>query len=391
MQDKSTKLEIEVVDHHKKRGLDWKEFKLLLRKYYLFILIIALIPLVLYSLGQQLANFGSAAPLLKLPDKGQLGTQRIFLYTENCGFHNQICCNPATPNSDYYTDDDDNKCDDNNNLGCYEGFCKKLEEVCGALGEPCCLMTKVTHGVNSFIAYCTGSTLGCGSTTVISEDNPWKSGYCEEKNPSCGGNGQLCCNSVGNDRGCGDFSCISSAYDNTEERCGEGVLYLEVPEQHNDMEYNVDLNEFFQVELFTNVIGVDYEYHVQCGVNGDEYVETTGNKKFNHNCVFKTRPEDGKDVVKAWVQVWEKTGGKSRIFFAKNMSITINPPEPTEAPLNNPVYTLTPAPPTKTPAPTKAPNGTKCTTSSQCVSWNCKSCPGDTQKYCRPYGYSCPE
>ena len=40
--------------------------------------------------------------------------------------------------------------------------------------------------------------------------------------------------------------------------------------------------------------------------------------------------------------------------------------------------------------PTKAPNGAPCSSASQCISAICKTCPGETQGYCRPNGYTCP-
>ncbi len=66
---------IEVVKHHKDSFPSWDELKYFIRKYYLFLLIIALIPVVLYSLGQQLANRGSAAPRLNLNSGGKVGVQ----------------------------------------------------------------------------------------------------------------------------------------------------------------------------------------------------------------------------------------------------------------------------------------------------------------------------
>lgn len=66
---------IEVVKHHKDSLPSWDELKYFIRKYYLFLLIIALIPVVLYSLGQQLANRGSAAPRLQLNTGGKVGVQ----------------------------------------------------------------------------------------------------------------------------------------------------------------------------------------------------------------------------------------------------------------------------------------------------------------------------
>lgn len=53
----------------------WDELKYFVRKYYLFLLVIALIPVTLYALGQQLANRSSAAPLLKLGTGSKVGVQ----------------------------------------------------------------------------------------------------------------------------------------------------------------------------------------------------------------------------------------------------------------------------------------------------------------------------
>lgn len=66
---------IDVVKHHKDSLPSWDELKYFIRKYYLFLLIIALIPVVLFTLGQQLANRGSAAPRLQLNSGGKVGVQ----------------------------------------------------------------------------------------------------------------------------------------------------------------------------------------------------------------------------------------------------------------------------------------------------------------------------
>lgn len=66
---------IEVVKHHKDSLPSWDELKYFIRKYYLFLLIIALIPVVLFTLGQQLANRGSAAPRLQLNSGAKVGVQ----------------------------------------------------------------------------------------------------------------------------------------------------------------------------------------------------------------------------------------------------------------------------------------------------------------------------
>lgn len=66
---------IDVVKHHKDSIPSWDELKYFIRKYYLFLLIIALIPVVLFTLGQQLANRGSAAPRLKLGTGARVGMQ----------------------------------------------------------------------------------------------------------------------------------------------------------------------------------------------------------------------------------------------------------------------------------------------------------------------------
>ncbi len=66
---------IDVVKHHQDSLPSWDELKYFIRKYYLFLLIIALIPVALFSLGQQLANFGSAAPRLKLGPGAKVGMQ----------------------------------------------------------------------------------------------------------------------------------------------------------------------------------------------------------------------------------------------------------------------------------------------------------------------------
>ena len=66
---------IEVVKHHKDSLPSWSELKYFARKYYLFLLVIALIPVALFSLGQQLANRGSAAPRLQLNSGGKVGVQ----------------------------------------------------------------------------------------------------------------------------------------------------------------------------------------------------------------------------------------------------------------------------------------------------------------------------
>lgn len=66
---------IDVVKHHKDSLPSWDELKYFVRKYYLFLLIIALIPVVLFTLGQQLANRGSAAPRLQLNSGAKVGVQ----------------------------------------------------------------------------------------------------------------------------------------------------------------------------------------------------------------------------------------------------------------------------------------------------------------------------
>lgn len=71
--------DLEVVKHHKDNLPSWDELKYFGRKYYLFLLVIALIPVTLYALGQQLANRSSAAPLLKLGTGGKVGVQGVVL------------------------------------------------------------------------------------------------------------------------------------------------------------------------------------------------------------------------------------------------------------------------------------------------------------------------
>lgn len=66
---------IEVMPHHKTTPHTFAEFKYFVQKYYLYILLIAIIPVMLYSLGVQLANSGSAAPSLMNLKKVNVGTQ----------------------------------------------------------------------------------------------------------------------------------------------------------------------------------------------------------------------------------------------------------------------------------------------------------------------------
>lgn len=82
---------IEVVKHHKDSLPSWDELKYFIRKYYLFLLIIALIPVVLYSLGQQLANSGSAAPHLQLNSGGKVGVQAGSNCTNDQCYINSEC------------------------------------------------------------------------------------------------------------------------------------------------------------------------------------------------------------------------------------------------------------------------------------------------------------
>ena len=68
---------IDVVKHHKDSLPSWAELKYFVRKYYLFLLVVALIPVSLFSLGQQLVNDSSAAPLLRLNSGTKISEQII--------------------------------------------------------------------------------------------------------------------------------------------------------------------------------------------------------------------------------------------------------------------------------------------------------------------------
>ncbi len=86
---------IDVVKHHQDSLPSWDELKYFIRKYYLFLLIIALVPVVLYSLGQQLANRGSAAPLLRLNSGTKISEQIIT--SQNVVLNEATCFGICTP------------------------------------------------------------------------------------------------------------------------------------------------------------------------------------------------------------------------------------------------------------------------------------------------------
>lgn len=170
MEDKKDKPVIEVVKHHKKDGFDWSEFKYFLKKYYLFVLIIVLIPLVLYSLGQQLANFGSAAPRLKLQGNSKVGIQTELPKAPDepdCGLLGETCCSstslPPCLDSNLIC---------NYNLAANNGDIDDVCEPCGGNNELCCTGNVCKEGLGCFGAgYQQGICLAEGANLSMYTEN----------------------------------------------------------------------------------------------------------------------------------------------------------------------------------------------------------------------------
>ncbi len=417
MDNKKDKPVIEVVKHHKKEGFDWAELKYFLKKYYLLVLIIVLIPLVLYSLGQQLANSGSAAPRLNLKGGAKVGTQQIN--QELCGYNGGSCCKIDEQRK--------NRCDGDLVCSLGEGYVcgnggavfiypqfeaiSTLQELpikiyttvvadeyaykvnCGTGGH----LTDSDIGQNTMDVTCEYSSAGNkiihadvsiqenGKYLTLSKDE-YVTVYTPEQTLGCGDKYLKCCSKADSAN-----TCNAPLYCSSNSCLSDGGELNISPDR---TEISVDSS--VTITLRTNIASENYSYSysVYCeeGDAGQLDYPSTANT-FSTFCSYNSV---GDKKITASVKVYDK----GTYILAKSNSLTVKAIPAwntivTEIPTTTPVQFRNNVPttiPTNTmaPAPTKAPNGARCSTASQCASSICKTCPDDTQGYCRPSGYICP-